>query len=582
MGIFSWLLGKPRNTLRHSTDDIVSPVANKTAGSVPGNKPSHDALKYTDELIAELSGGTDRHNESKKPDTTIELTSDFRDALERIERGVSPLFITGNAGTGKSTLLRHFRRNTRKNVVVVAPTGMAALNIRGVTIHSFFKFAPKLLQEKDVRINHNKTDVYKKIDTIVIDEISMVRADVLDAIDVSLRLHRGSREPFGGAQVIMFGDVCQLPPVVKGEIQKSYFSSHYKSPYFFSSHVIEKTELKTMELQKIFRQADPHFIGILNRIRRAEATIDDMTSINERCVIDREHSSRITLTTTNKSANQINQDELDKLPPPEFKSVADVTGSLEPDAYPAELNLILKIKTQIMMLSNNGALWVNGSIGHVVGWDDSSIKVLLDTGVHSVSRNKWEIIDYRYNKTEKRIEEYVLGTYEQFPVRLAWAITIHKSQGQTFENIAIHMNKGAFAHGQLYVALSRCKSLNGISMLTPVSLTDLCFDDRIQWFLNQTQTDYHFNVSSSYAHGVHILDSIATPTKSDIKMSILDAISNNREVEIFYSDYNSNESTRVIAPIAWVDGDKFVAYCNLRKEERHFRVSRISRCSPKQ
>lgn len=581
MRIFDWLLGKQRNTPEQSNDDGVSPLENKAAGSVIENKHSHDALQYTAELIAELSGSNDKRSESKKPDTTIELTPDFKDALELIEKGVTPLFITGNAGTGKSTLLKHFRRNTRKNVVVVAPTGMAALNIRGVTIHSFFKFAPKLLQEKDIRINHNKTDVFKKIDAIVIDEISMVRADILDAIDVSLRLHRGSREPFGGVQVIMFGDVCQLPPVVKGDDLENYFSSHYKSPYFFSSRAIEKTGLKTIELQKIFRQADPHFIDILNRIRRAEATIDDMTSINERCVVDREHSSRITLTTTNKSANQINQDELDKLPPPEFKSVANVTGSLDPDAYPAELNLTLKLKTQIMMLSNNGALWVNGSIGHVVGWDDCSIKVLLETGVHSVSRNKWEVIDYRYNKTEKRIEEYVLGTYEQFPVRLAWAITIHKSQGQTFENIAIDMNKGAFAHGQLYVALSRCKSLNGISMLTPVSLTDLCFDDRIQCFLNQTQAGHHFNISSSCAHGAHIHESNSTPANSNIKMSISDAISNNRAVEILYSDFNNNESTRVITPIAWVDGDKFVAYCNLRKEERHFRVSRIGRCSPK-
>lgn len=515
----------------------------------------------------------------------IELTDEFKAAIAAMDGLFSPLLITGNAGTGKSTLLRHFRQQTRKNVVVVAPTGMAALNVRGVTIHSFFKFPPKLIQGKDIRINHQKCDMFKKIDMLVIDEVSMVRADLLDAIDVSLRLHRASRTPFGGVQLVLFGDVCQLPPVVKERELETYFSTHYATPFFFSAHALQRTGLTVIELQRVFRQPDPTFIDVLNRIRRADASVDDMIVVNERCTEESlPNDNRITLTTTNKAANQINQDRLDQLPAPEFHAQARVTGHFDEDSFPTAQHLLLKKSAHIMMIKNNGAMWVNGTIGTVTGWDDTSVKVALPSGSHSVERETWEVIDYRYNKKENRIEEYVVGSFSQFPVKLAWASTIHKSQGQTFDSVAIDMNKGAFAHGQLYVALSRCRSLQGIRMITPVALTDLCFDERVQWFIERTKSGGHVSLVADGLpvartrpeSSVEPQTQIASAATSDTKGAIGRALSSNSSLTITYADYYGRESTRKITPTAWVDDDMFAAYCHLRSEERHFRVSRIS------
>jgi ATP-dependent DNA helicase PIF1 len=419
----------------------------------------------------------------------IEITDEFKETLSLLKGDTSPILITGNAGTGKSTLLQLFRSRTNKNVVVVAPTGMAALNVRGMTIHAFFKFKWGLLQAKDIEINHQKTSILKNIDTVIIDEVSMVRADLLDAIDISLRLHRASNASFGGAQMVLCGDICQLPPVVKELELKNYFSTTYKTPFFFSAHVLQKTGIHVVELKRVFRQSDADFINILNRVRHADASVDDMIKINTRCIEDgfspRKYDSSITLTTTNNSASQINLDKMDALPPPEFKADARISGEFKEDSFPTEKHLVVKKHANIMMIKNNGNKWVNGSLGKVIGWDDSHIKVSLSSGHHSVEREKWEVIDYRYNKKGKRIEEYVVGSFEQFPLKLAWAITIHKSQGQTFDQVNIDMNGGAFAHGQLYVALSRCRSLSGIHMLTPVALTDLCFDERVKWFVER-------------------------------------------------------------------------------------------------
>lgn len=557
MGILDWIFGSAQQPAA-----LRSPSAQSAAVPPPVRVATH----------------------TPRQDAPIELTDEFKTAIAAMDGLISPLLITGNAGTGKSTLLRHFRQQTRKNVVVVAPTGMAALNVRGVTIHSFFKFPLKLIQEKDIRINHQKCDMFKKIDMIVVDEVSMVRADLLDAIDVSLRLHRASRTPFGGVQLVLFGDVCQLPPVVKERELETYFSTHYATPFFFSAHALQRTGLTVIELQKVFRQSDPTFIDVLNRIRRAEASVDDMIVVNERCAETSSSDNRITLTTTNKVSNQINQDRLDRLPPPEFHAQALVTGEFDEDSYPTAAHLLLKKSAHIMMIKNNGAMWVNGTLGTVTGWDETSVKVSLPSGSHSVERETWEVIDYRYNKKENRIEEYVVGSFSQFPLKLAWAITIHKSQGQTFDSVAIDMNKGAFAHGQLYVALSRCRSLQGIRMITPVSLTDLCFDERVRWFIERTKTGGHVSL---VAHDLPVTrqraeyqpqaqTQRASIAASDTKGAIGRALSSNSSLTITYADYNGRESTRKITPTAWVDDDMFAAYCHLRSEERHFRVSRIS------
>ena len=367
---------------------------------------------------------------------------------------------------------------------------MAAVNVRGVTIHSFFKFPPKLMQQQDIQINRAKIEILRKLDLLIIDEISMVRADLLDAIDISLQLHRADRRPFGGVQLVCFGDVCQLPPVVRDRQLKKFFSTVYQTPFFFSSNILKKTGLHVFELTKIFRQKDPQFVSILNKIRKAEADTDDLISVNERYISPEQVEKKdhqIVLSTTNKIANTINQNKLALLPNPQFYSKAISTGKAVGKNFPADEELFLKKGAQIMMVKNRGMLWVNGTIGKVTGFNDNEINVALPTGSHSVTKEVWEAIDYKFDRKTGRVEEEVVGTFKQFPLRLAWAITIHKSQGQTFDDISIDMGSGAFAHGQLYVALSRCRSLEGISMLTPVAFTDLCFDERVRSFVMKSK-----------------------------------------------------------------------------------------------
>lgn len=418
---------------------------------------------------------------------SIEITPEFRAALELFEGTTSPIFVTGNAGTGKSTLLRHFRSITKKNVVVVAPTGMAAINVKGVTIHSFFKFPPRFLQKHDIRMVRDRADMFRKLNTLIIDEASMVRADLLDAIDTSLRLHRASRKPFGGTQVILFGDIGQLPPVVTSQELREYFSEVYPTPYFFSAKALRETGLQVAELTKIFRQSDPAFISVLNRIRRAEPEMDDLITINERYqrpVESEQGVQQIILSATNKVADTINHTRLAAIPGQEFRSTAVFKGKAEGKNFQAEKDLRLRNNAQIMMVKNRGMLWVNGTIGTVAGFEDNCLRVKLPLGTFDVSKETWEVIEYTYNRATGRVEEKVVGTFEQFPVRLAWAITIHKSQGQSFDQVVIDIGSGAFAHGQLYVALSRCRTLDGITMRTPVAYTDLCFDQRVRGFID--------------------------------------------------------------------------------------------------
>ncbi len=429
--------------------------------------------------------------QSVKPKSTkIEITEEFKSAIELIESNASPIFITGNAGSGKSTLLAHIKDVAKKNTIVLAPTGMAAINVRGVTIHSFFKFAPKMLQRKDIQINRARVDLFRKIDLLIIDEVSMVRADLLDAIDMSLQLHRASRKPFGGVQVVLIGDVCQLPPVVREEDLKEYFSAVYETPFFFSSKVLVHTGLHVIELTKIFRQSDPQFISVLNKIRKAEADMEDLITINERYVDSDEAKkvkSQITLSTTNSIADTINRNRLSELPEPQYCSEAIVTGKAKGKDFPAPEELTIRKGAQIMMVKNKGMLWVNGTIGKIVDFAEKEIKVEVPGGTHTVTKEQWDVIDYKFDRSTGRVEEEVVGTFTQFPIRLAWAITIHKSQGQSFDKVSIDMGSGAFAHGQLYVALSRCRSLEGISMRTPVDFTDLCFDERVRSFVLRTK-----------------------------------------------------------------------------------------------
>ncbi len=416
----------------------------------------------------------------------IQLTEDFETALELMRNGDECQFITGRAGTGKSTLLRYFRATTDKNIVVLAPTGIAAINVSGQTIHSFFQFPPRFIQESEIRPLGRNKSLIEKIEILIIDEASMVRADVLDGIDLSLRMNRGNHKPFGGVKVILIGDLFQLPPVV-GQDMNGFFEKKYTSPFFFSARVFQKLGIRCFELTHIFRQNEPKFISLLNNIREDKHTEEDMTLLNTR-LIDEDYFDEeeifVVLTATNDAASRINAYNLSKIEDEPYRYQASVAQKFDEKEYPNDLSLALKKGAQIMMIKNDieKKRWVNGTIGFIQDLTESMVTVNIDGEVHEVLRHKWEKIQYVFNEEEDRIEPEVIGTFEQFPLKLAWAITIHKSQGQTFDEVVIDIGNGAFAHGQLYVALSRCTKLEGIRLKKKIRTSDMIFDRRVLEF----------------------------------------------------------------------------------------------------
>lgn len=423
----------------------------------------------------------------------LEITPEFQHAFDLIENSTRSVFITGKAGTGKSTLLRYFRLKTKKNVVVLAPTGIAALNVNGQTLHSFFRFAPELLRKESITKNHRQVPLFEKIDTLIIDEVSMVRADMMDAIDYSLRLHRGSGQPFGGVQVVFFGDLYQLPPVVSGPDLKKYFADHFSSSYFFGANVFKTFNFSVIELEKIFRQKDPVFINMLNNIREGKILQDDLSSLNRRVKPDFQASKDdlfITLATTNLIADNENQRRLNYLDTPTFTFNASISGQFESKSYPTDYNLNLKVGAQVMLIKNDpDKRWVNGTIGKVTELTESSVEVEVNGSNYELERAVWEEIEYKYDPEEKKINPIVKGSFTQYPLKLAWAVTIHKSQGKTFQQVVIDLGNGAFAHGQTYVALSRCTSFEGIILKGSVRARDIIVDQEVRNFMlrkNQT------------------------------------------------------------------------------------------------
>ncbi|MEI8349897.1 MAG: PIF1 family DEAD/DEAH box helicase [Candidatus Omnitrophota bacterium] len=426
-------------------------------------------------------------NEAHSLPENLELNVEFLCAFNLLENTRDSVFVSGKAGTGKSTLLKYFRKNTSKNVVVLAPTGVAAINVGGQTIHSFFNFPPRLIQKDTIRRRRN-SKLIKKLDMVIIDEVSMVRADLMDGIDYALRINRDKLDvPFGGVQVVFFGDLFQLPPVVEKDA-RMILSVAYESPYFFNAKVFEQIKLRYVELTKIYRQSDIKFINILNQLRCKEHTEGELQALNERvrtrtpqnlahCVI---------LTTTNKRANEINEQRLEGLSTEELGYEAITTGTFDTSAYPTEFFLKLKRGAQVILIKNDpDKRWVNGTIAEISGISSVCIQVLIGDNICEVPRVTWEKIQYEYNEVTEKVEENVIGTFEQYPLKLAWAITIHKSQGQTFDNVVIDLGYGAFTHGQVYVALSRCRTLEGILLKRPVVESDIIFDERIYNFRNR-------------------------------------------------------------------------------------------------
>lgn len=433
----------------------------------------------------------------EKKQTKIEINPEFKKALDLLENSEESLFITGNAGTGKSTLLEYFKASTEKKVAILAPTGVAALNIEGQTIHSFFLIPPNITPDKvlDHKLSDKRKKMIASLDMIIIDEASMLRADLLDCIDVSLRHHRHEENiAFGGVQMVFIGDLYQLPPVVVGE-ERDIFRNYYSSPYFFSAKSMEEIDMTFLELEKIYRQTDDKFITLLNKVRNNTINYEEIQILNTRldpnCDDSYGKEFVITLTTTNAAADEKNRKELEKLSTFEQTFYGEIEGDFSKKSLPTQMELELKEGAQVMMLNNDGAgRWVNGSIGKItkIEFDDLEmddvLTVKLDNGKSvKITKHSWNIHKYFFNEETQKLDTQVAGSFHQFPLRLAWAVTIHKSQGKTFEKVIIDIGNGTFAHGQIYVALSRCTSLEGITLKKPIAKRHIWMDYKItQYF----------------------------------------------------------------------------------------------------
>ena len=435
-------------------------------------------------------------------------------AWQFVERTGVNVFLTGKAGTGKTTFLRRLKERSPKRMVVVAPTGVAAINAGGVTIHSFFQFplAPYIPNtsfrgsDEKYRFSKEKKNIIRTLDLLVIDEISMVRADLLDQIDAVLRLHKDKNRPFGGVQLLMIGDLSQLAPVVK-ESEWAMLREHYATPYFFGSLALQQTQHVTIELSHVYRQTDHTFINILNEVRENRLTTESLALLNARVKRQQttgygqqsaEHSefkiqnSELTdgiirLTTHNATANRYNEERMDALKTPRFSFKATVTGNFPETSYPAEETLVLKKGCQVMFLKNDsqGSRYYNGKLGEVTFVDGSKIRVrgLEDNTEVEVEPEVWTNAHYVIDKESKEIREEIEGEFRQYPLRLAWAITVHKSQGLTFERAVLDVN-AAFAAGQVYVALSRLRSLEGLVLTAPLSASAVLTDTAVSNYMN--------------------------------------------------------------------------------------------------
>lgn len=409
------------------------------------------------------------------------------------------LFLTGKAGTGKTTFLHALKKNSLKRLVVTAPTGVAAINAGGVTLHSFFQlpFGPFIpgsaATRSGFRFSRDKIGIIKNLDLLIIDEISMVRADLLDGVDSVLRRYRHRDHPFGGVQLLMIGDLFQLPPVVKDEDWR-LLNPHYASPYFFCSQALQQTDLVTIELQHIYRQADRRFIALLNRVRNDRLDPSTLKELNARHVPDfvpSDGEGTITLCTHNKNADAINDAMLKALPKKIHRFDAVVEGDFPAHTYPTAAALELKVGAQVMFVRNDLSpekRYFNGKIGTIAGFSAKKIHVACpgDPEAIRVEPATWENIEYTLDKEKLKIAENKIGTFSQFPLRPAWAITIHKSQGLTFERAVIDA-QAAFAHGQVYVALSRCRTLEGLVLSTPLTTTAIKVDPAVRRFSDETR-----------------------------------------------------------------------------------------------
>jgi ATP-dependent DNA helicase PIF1 len=508
----------------------------------------------------------------------IERNEQFQSALDCMEQTTKNVFVTGKAGTGKSTLLTYFRSTTKKNIVVLAPTGVAALNIKGQTIHSFFHFQPNITVDtvKKRFSKDSKKSVYKLLDVIVIDEVSMVRADLLDCIDRFMRLNGKTRSlPFGGAQMIFIGDLYQLPPVVTGA-ERELFRTHYKSQYFFDAHMFSDFSMEFIELEKHYRQTDQKFISLLNAVRNNGITEQQLEEINSRYdpMFSPDTTNLfISLTTTNKLADEINQMQLAKLNTKIYAYAAFTQGQFDQSIHPADRNLVVKVGSQVMMLSNDQeGRWVNGSIGKIIKISHNEdmgdiLTVKLSEGITvTVTMHTWELFQFSYDQKENKLVSKTVGTFTQYPLMLSWAVTVHKSQGKTFDHVIIDIGNGTFVHGQMYVALSRCTTLGGIILKKKFEKKHIFMDWRVVQFV----TAYQYKKSEEQ---MSLVDKI---------QMIQQAIETEKKLALVYLKANDEKSQRILLPSFVGEmayrGKTFLGVCGFDSKkggERNFRVERI-------
>ncbi len=454
----------------------------------------------------------------------IELSDEQRSLFEYIENTDAHVFVTGRAGTGKSTLLSHLTANTEKSFAVCAPTGVAALNVGGVTIHSLFTFPLGLLGEVDIgkHLSRRTRDVLKALDMLVIDEVSMVSADLMDAMDRAMRIARGRRNlPFGGAQVVMFGDPYQLAPVPPRDPQeRAYMAENYQSGWFFDAHVWRDAGLERFELSEIFRQVDSNFKEILNSIRDGSVTQEMLDVLNKAGNRFPPHSDVIKLATINETVNSVNHQRMALIEsePKLFRATySEGAANAFGRVLPAETDLYLKVGAQVMFIKNDDSgsknsagvttrRWVNGTIGRVTALPKSGLVVVdVEGEVLEVGPSTWEKVRYEveedFDEATGKVKEVLvpitLAEFKQIPLRLAWAVTVHKSQGQTYDEVQIDMGRGAFSPGQTYVALSRVRALEGLYLTRAITLRDVMVDTDVVRFMSGATISPELSTTSS-------------------------------------------------------------------------------------
>ena len=437
-------------------------------------------------------------------EVVMEQNNELRTAWDFVENTGRSIFLTGKAGTGKTTFLKTVVAQSRKRSVVVAPTGVAAINAGGMTIHSFFQlplspYVPGAKMESRFDFGREKRKIIASIDLLIIDEISMVRADLLDAIDNVLRRFRDHVLPFGGVQLLMIGDLAQLTPVVTPE-DEQMLKPYYDTPYFFGSKALQMVDYVTIQLEHVYRQQDASFIGLLNEIRSGQPSREALDKLNSRAATnakpaaqDVQHSSAIRLTTHNNMANYYNETELQKLPGRAYHYLAEVSGTFPDYSYPTAETLVLKEGAQVMFVKNDPSgehLYFNGRIGHVTSCDEKHVTVYCEGDAEEIDVQplEWENARYSLNEQTREIETEIQGTFRQLPLKLAWAITIHKSQGLTFDHAIIDASL-SFAPGQVYVALSRCRTLEGLTLATPIQRHAIINDQRVDAYIAQQESE---------------------------------------------------------------------------------------------